>query len=114
MNEEAGLKNSTVALMIVVAFLFDGIQVGVQLAPIVGQIFSEIINVVALLVFFLWFIIHRIKLLTPKRLLTIGGGFLLEVGTIGIVPAWTISVAITALGARVGKIAPVLDIISKK
>ncbi len=114
MNEERGLSNATIFFMIVVALFFDAIQIVIQLAIVAGQIISEVLNVVVFLIFFLWFMIHGIRFLKPKRLLAFGGGFLVEAMTLGILPVWTISVAITALDARVGKIVPVLDIISKK
>lgn len=113
MNEEKGLSNITVGLMVIVALICDMIQIVIQIAPVVGQIIAAIINVFTFLIFLIWFGVHGVRFAKPKRLLTFGGGTLVEFMSLGILPTWTIAVLIVSLDARVGKVVQRLDIIKR-
>jgi len=92
-TEEDEPKNSlpkgTIALMISTALFFDAIQV-ILLFFAVGVVLNTFINIFAGLTFFLWFMMHGISFLSPKRLAGIGGGFIVElIPILNSLPAWT-------------------------
>jgi|SRR3989338_5247776 len=108
-KKERGLNNTTIVLMGVVALFFDAL--GALFTPIAMY---WLVSIFYLLTFFLWFAMHGITFWKPKRFLTMGGSFIVElIPIISILPAMTAAVLIVALDSKLKKIAPALDIMNK-
>jgi hypothetical protein len=89
-KEKNPLKDTTVFLMIFTALLFDAIQALIGWIPFSGDILSSFFSIFAFLTFFLWFKMHGIKMMTPKRLASLAGGTFVElVPYLNLLPAWT-------------------------
>jgi len=105
------INNITAIFIISVALLFDGTQAFLDLfhiIPIVGNIFvavaNWIISVLALFVFWFWFFINGVRFNSPKRMLTMGGSFIIElIPILDMLPAWTLAVVLIILTARLPK-----------
>lgn len=109
-EEKKGLDNTTIALMISVALFYDALQ------WLLGWIFMGwLASIFAGLTFYTWFKIRGMSFVKPKRFLTFGGSFLIElIPVVGdILPTWTASITYLALDSKLKKVAPVLGIIKK-
>ncbi len=96
MEENQGLKSTTIGLMIGSALLFDGLQA--LLTPI---FLGWAVGIFAFLTFWLWFKLHGISFMRPKRLATMGSATLIEIiPFVSAFPAWTFAVAYLALSAK--------------
>lgn len=106
-----GLENSTIVFMVVVAVFFDLVQM------ILTFLFlGWLVGIFAGLTFWLWFKLHGISFMKPKRLAVFGGASLIEMFPIipfSTLPAWTAAVVFLSLDSKVKKLAPRLDIIKK-
>jgi hypothetical protein len=91
--ESKELKNHTIALMIGTALFLDFTQ------WLLAFIFMDwLVGFFAFLTFFVWFKIYGMKFMTPKRIATMGGAFVIEIVPIlGALPAWTGAVVILIL-----------------
>ncbi len=69
----------TFILMLIVALLFDGIQILVQLIPVAGQILGSAIGLIAFMTFFLWFAMKGMRFLTAGRIIAMTGTLFVEV-----------------------------------
>ena len=113
-EEKKRLSEATKALMVAVAIFFDGLQLLIQIIPVVGQILSILISIFASLTFYLWFKINNINFVNPKRAGYLAGGFLIELTPLlNILPAWTLAVVLLIRNSNAKKKAPKLDIIKK-
>ncbi len=96
MQENKGLSNSTIGLMVAVALFFDTIQA--LLTPIAIGYFVPLISYPT---FWLWFRLHGLSFFTMKRAPTLGIGALLEIiPGIDVIPAFTFTVIRVALDSR--------------
>ena len=86
--------------MVSVALFFDALQ------WLLSFVFMHwLATIFAYMTFGLWFYLKGIKLMTPKRLSTIGGTFILEIiPFIAVFPAITAMVVITILDVKAKKI----------
>lgn len=108
-KQEGGLGNSTIIFMMTVAIFFDVMQ---WLLAFI--LMDWLVSIFAYLTFFLWFKIKGISFMKPRRLLVAGTSFILEIiPFVAALPALTGAVVITALDAKIKKVAPGLDIIKK-
>ncbi len=97
---ESKLTTLTAGLMITVAVIFDIIQALLDLLhfiPLVGNIFAiistSLLSVFAWLTFYLWMKIKGIDFASPKRSLSLGGGFIFElIPILNALPGWTLAV----------------------
>ena len=91
------MLSSAIIIDITVWFitLFHLIPLGVT--NILVEIGTSAINLAATIIFFMWFIIKRIRLITPKKMLTMAGGAVLGVIPIigSLIPVWTMAVFFT-------------------
>ncbi|MDO8424127.1 MAG: hypothetical protein Q7S54_00765 [bacterium] len=104
MPEKKGLNNTTIALMICVAVFFDVLQVLLSFLWL-----GWLAGIFAGLTFWLWFRMHGISFMKPKRFLTFGGASLIEVIPIpflAALPAWTAAVSYLALSSKLQEIVP--------
>lgn len=102
---KSSLPKSTVVMMTVTAIFFDVVQAGLTLFGI-GLVASPFISVFAGCVFFLWFMMHGISLINPKRLAAMGGGFLAElIPAVDALPAWTGTVLYTISTTKIAEVA---------
>lgn len=93
MDKGAKLKDVTIFLMIGTALFFDFFQTVVGWIPFVGNVAAMIVSGFAFMTFFLWFYLNGISMITPKRLLAmIGGGIIEMIPYINILPGWTLTV----------------------
>ena len=91
--EKKSIGDGTVFLMISTALLFDTIQALFGWIPIVGNILAGLFSIFIFLTFFLWFWMHGIKMISPKRFAAMGlGGIIEMIPYINILPAWTLVV----------------------
>ncbi len=88
--EDNRIKDSTAFLMIFIALCLDGIQALIGWIPIFGNILSALLSIFIFMTFLLWFKMHGIKMLTPKRFGAMALGGLVEIlPYINLLPAWT-------------------------
>ncbi|MCR4279209.1 MAG: hypothetical protein NUV78_00530 [Candidatus Zambryskibacteria bacterium] len=106
-KKEKGLKSTTVVLMITVALFFDALQV------LLTFIFMGwLAGFFAGLTFYVWFRMHGISFMKPKRLAAFGGTALIElIPFLSVIPAWTFAVAYLAISSRLPGIAPGSEVI---
>lgn len=98
---ERRISKTTFWLMVGVAIFFDLIQIILTLLA-VGIVADSLITVVAGLTFFLWFKLKGVQFNNSKKILTAGGSFLVEaIPVLNVIPTWTISVILTALGEKI-------------
>ena len=91
--EGNSIKETTIFLMIFTALCFDGGQAIVGWIPVVGNIIADIVSLFAFMTFLLWFKMHGIQMLTPKRFGSlVGGGVIEMIPFLNILPAWTMVV----------------------
>jgi len=82
------------AFMVIVALGIDGLQ-ALCTVTVVGIIATYGLDVLALVVFFIWFKLYGISFTSPKQLLTVLGGSVVElVPVLSVFPAWTGMVAL--------------------
>jgi|GEM_PF-2901203 len=94
--------------MLGVALFYDFMQIKVSLMhtlPFVGNVIAwlgtTIIDLYALLTFFVWFKVHDVSFANPKRGLTMAGALIVElVPILNAVPAWTLAVIICFITVR--------------
>ena len=105
-KKENELKTTTVVLMIAVALFFDALQ-----ALLTFIFMGWLAGIFAGLTFYLWFKIHGISFMKPKRLATFGGTALIEIiPFLSVIPAWTFAVAYLALDSKIKAVIPGADI----
>ncbi|HBV01338.1 MAG TPA: hypothetical protein DEF00_03025 [Candidatus Taylorbacteria bacterium] len=94
--------------MLATALLFDSLQFGTDIMhviPIIGTIAQSVadilISVWAWLTFYLWFKIHGVSFMQPKRFALLNGGALLEmIPIVNSLPAWTLAVLLLIATTR--------------
>lgn len=102
---QSSLPKGTIALMTLTAIFFDIVQAGLTLFGI-GLVASPFISVFAGCVFFVWFLMHGISLISPKRLAAMGGGLLTEIiPGVDILPVWTGAVWYTISTTKIAEVA---------
>lgn len=104
-EKDKEIKPVTGTFMIIVALLFDGIQAGINLIPIVGQILSFLISIFAFLTFWVWFKMNGVSFAKPKRAGSMGVGFLVElIPVLNMLPAWTLAVFLIISDTKIKKV----------
>jgi ABC-type proline/glycine betaine transport system permease subunit len=107
-EEKKGLDNTTIWLMVSVAFFFDVLQ------WLLDFIFmSWLVTIFAWLTFYVWFKMRGISFATPKRASVLGVGTIVDLIPIVGALAWTAMIITLALDSKIKKVAPVLGIIKK-
>lgn len=99
---EPQLSKPTIVFMVVVALVFDLFQLLLDLlhilvgpGTIIAAITTGLLSFVAWLTFYIWFKTKGMSFTSPKRILTMGGGFLIElIPVLNVLPAWTLAVII--------------------
>ena len=103
-EEKKGLDNTTIALMIIVAFFYDALQM------LLAFIFlGWVVGIFAGLTFYIWFKIHGLNFMKPKRFLTFGIASIIEMFPIiplSALPAWTLAIVILALDSKIKQVLP--------
>ncbi len=95
-DESQKIGLGSIYLMIGTALFFDLIIFLINLIPVIGQIISIVIGGMAYIVFFLWFMMKGVKLMTGKRIAAMGSGLVISlIPLVNMLPAITGSVAIT-------------------
>lgn len=89
---KSSLPKGTIVLMLVTAGIIDAVQAFLLLFAI-GAVLNTFISIFMVFVFFLWFMMHGVSFVSPKRLMGMGGGFLVElIPVLDALPAWTAAV----------------------
>lgn len=87
------LSGSTIVLMILCALFFDGLQIALEFLFGLGLVVDSFVSIFAGLTFFVWFKMHDINFVDPKRLAAMGGGFFIEIiPGLNALPVWTAAV----------------------
>jgi hypothetical protein len=111
MPEEKGLKSRTIVFMIVVSLFFDALQF------LLGFVYLGWgAGIIAGLTFYVWFKIHHISFMKPKRFMAFGGASLIEmipIPMLASLPAWTAAVTYLALTSKLKEIIPGADIVNR-
>lgn len=103
------LSYGTTFLLISTALFFDIFQFVINLIPVAGQIISTLITGLAFMTFWLWFRIKGLKFNSPKRVLSIGLGTIIEaIPILNILPGWTIAVLVIVGTTKIKKIAKII------
>lgn len=93
-EKNKGLKSHTIWLMICVAIFYDVLTIFVP----------TFVGIVAGMHFWLWFALHGISFVTPKRFLSGSAGLLVELFPLtSFLPAWTLTVTYIAHDAKAKK-----------
>lgn len=101
-GEGTKISNTVAFIMVSVAIFFDVSVFLINLIPIAGQIIGSIIGIFAYLIFIFWYLMLGMRLLTRKRVSTIGGGLLISIIPIlNMLPDITLSVLLTIASTRV-------------
>jgi hypothetical protein len=97
MEKEKGLKSTTIGLMIGTAIFYDITQ------WLLAFIFMDwLVGFFAFMTFYVWFKMHGISFMKPKRFATMSMAGLIEViPFLSAIPAWTLAVTILALDAKI-------------
>ena len=104
-EKEKGLKTTTVWLMIMVALFFDVLQILLDFL-----LLGWLVPIIAAPTFWLWFRIHGISFMKPKRFLTFGGATLVDFVPVLGWFAWMVAVSYLALSSKLQSIVPGADI----
>lgn len=105
--------------MIVVAFIYDATQAGIEFSMFgFGFTVNWIISVWAWLTFYTWFKIYGVSFLNPRRGAVLNVGFLLEIFPwLAVIPSWTLTVLLLVLSVRaedfVKQVAPAITAVAK-
>ncbi len=99
----------TAVLMIGVALIIDLLVLFINLLhfiPVVGNFFASmfgyLIGLTAGMIFTFWFFLKGVKLMTPKRILSMGSGWLIAIiPVLNTLPGWTIAITATIASSRV-------------
>jgi hypothetical protein len=104
-KSKSSLPKSTIALMTITALFFDVLQL-LLIFFAVGVVADTFITVFAGLTFFTWFKIHGVSFASPKRLMALGGGWLIElIPFLNILPTWTFAVWYTISTTKIAEVA---------
>ena len=96
MKQEKGLKNTTIWFMVIVALIFDGVQV---MFSWIGL--GWLVIPVGYLLFTIWFWIHGLSFFTYKRWKSLAGSATGEFVTAGLLPGFAFVVAVAAFSSRI-------------
>ena len=103
-DKEKGVKTHTIVFMVVVAVFFDVLQF------LLGFVYMGwVVGIFAGLTFYVWFKIHGISFMKPKRLLAFGGASIIEIIPIPLLaslPAWTAAVLYLAISNKIKAVVP--------
>lgn len=89
---ERRITKSTAGMMVIVALLFDLIEILLNLVPFLGWILIWLMDMLVWLTFFLWFKVRGVGF-SSKRSLSLGLGLLIEIiPVVDILPGWTLAV----------------------
>jgi hypothetical protein len=89
-KEKSQISDVTIFLMVFSALCFDGIQAVIGWIPFFGNILAALLDIFIFLTFFLWFKIHGISMMTPKRISSLVGGGIAEIiPFFNVLPIWT-------------------------
>ncbi len=90
---KSSLPKSTVALMLCTALFFDGLQIVLEFVFGLGIVVDSFVSIFAIFTFSVWFKMHDISFVNPKRLAAMGGGFFIEIiPGLNALPVWTAAV----------------------
>lgn len=92
-NDQKKISNTSAALMISVAALYDGVQALLTFF-LVGFLVNWLISIFAILTFFTWFKIKGVQLANFKKSAVLVIASFLELTPLGFVPSFVVSVAI--------------------
>ncbi|MEY4602310.1 MAG: hypothetical protein RL292_251 [Candidatus Parcubacteria bacterium] len=102
---KSSLPKGTIVLMLVTAGIIDAVQAFLLLFAI-GAVLNTFISIFMVFVFFLWFMMHGVSFVSPKRLMGMGGGFLVElIPVLDALPAWTGAVLYTISTTKIAEVA---------
>lgn len=103
-EEQKGLNNTTIALMISVAVFYDVLQL------LFTFIFMGwLVGIFAGLTFYVWFKVRGLSFMQPKRFMTFGGASFIEMFPLlplSALPAWTAAIVFLALDSKIKKMLP--------
>ena len=80
-------------LIIGTALFFDFALALIWLVPFIGPAGAWAFSIFPLMTFLLWFKMRGMNFMTPKRVFTLPGAYIIE-AILSILPAWTMSVLI--------------------
>lgn len=100
------ISKGAAAWLITLAILIDIVVLLLDLTA-VGSIITPVISIIAWLTFYMLFKRRGVHFNSPKRVLSMGGGFFIEfIPIINILPGWTVAVLLvigtTKLPAHLG------------
>jgi drug/metabolite transporter (DMT)-like permease len=91
--KEPQSRDSVAILMVGTALFFDALQAMIGWIPIAGNFLAGLFSVAVFLTFLMWFWIYGVKMITPKRLGSMGlGGAIELIPYVNLLPAWTLVV----------------------
>lgn len=101
---KSSLPGGTITLMMVTAGITDAVQAFLLLFAI-GAVLNTFITVFMICVFFLWFLMHGVSFITPKRFGAMFAGSIVElVPALNAIPTWTATVGYIIATTRVAEI----------
>lgn len=102
---QSSLPKGTIVLMLVTAGITDAVQAFLLLFAI-GAVLNTFISIFMICVFFLWFLMHGVSFITPKRFGAMFGGSVIEVvPALNAIPTWLATVGYIIATTRVAEVA---------
>lgn len=103
---QSSLSGGTIVLMILTALFFDGLQIALEFVFGLGLVVDSFVSIFAIFTFTVWFKMHDISFVNPKRLAAMGGGFFIEViPGLNALPVWTAAVWYTISTTKIAEVA---------
>jgi hypothetical protein len=97
------ISTATTYLMIGTALVFDAFSFVINFIPVAGQAIAFFSDPIGYLIFFLWFMIKGVKLMTKKRVAAMGGGLVISfIPILDALPEMTAAVAYTIFTTKTG------------
>ena len=98
MKQEIRIDKTTGVVMVAVAVLFDAVNAGLNLIPLLGQVLAVLVSIIAYLTFGFWFLRRGVGFVNPKRAASFFGSAIIEaIPVLNILPCITVGVALTVL-----------------
>ncbi len=100
------LPGGTIVLMILTALFFDGLQIALEFVFGLGLVVDSFVSIFAVFTFTVWFKMHNVNFVNPKRLAAMGGGFFIEIiPGLNALPVWTAAVWYTISTTKITEVA---------
>ncbi|MBX4210776.1 hypothetical protein KW783_02265 [Candidatus Parcubacteria bacterium] len=103
-NESGHVTTAAGWTMLAVALAIDGLQFLLSFIPVVGWIIDIVVYFFAWILFYVWFKMYGVNFSSTRRILSLNGGFILDLIPFLDLFAWVGAVGIIVYSAKIKKI----------